>query len=132
MPLYTTEVRTRNGLCFVASAWIDCSEDDGFEDVEKPGVNGGNADVLLERVCSCLCIPSWHLFGQVFYEAAAVRDGCVLRRKKELLSPAVVPVVAGKVEMWRETATGARLRVGWVLENLSVELRASGKVDWEG
>ena len=47
--------------------------------------------------------------------------------KKELSGSAVVPVVAGKVEMWRITAWGLGLRMGRVLENATVELRASGK-----
>jgi len=37
---------------------------------------------------------------------------CVFRKKKELFSPAVVPVVGGKVEMYLETAWMAGLRWG--------------------
>jgi len=51
---------------------------------------------------------------------------------KELFSPAVVPVVAGKVEIRRITLRDAGLRWVRVLENLAVELRASGKVGNEG
>ena len=46
---------------------------------------------------------------------------------KGLFRPAVVPVEAGKVEIARITALGLGLRQGRVLENLAVELRASGK-----
>ena len=51
---------------------------------------------------------------------------------KELFSPAVVPVVAGKVEIWRITLLGLELGLGLVLENRAVELRASGKVGNQG
>jgi hypothetical protein len=37
---------------------------------------------------------------------------CVFRKKRELFSPAVVPVVGGKVEMCLETAWMAGLRWG--------------------
>ena len=60
------------------------------------------------------------------------RDGYGKDLNKELFSPAVVPVVAGKVEIWRITLLGLELGLGLVLENRAVELRASGKVGNQG
>ena len=72
-------------------------------------------------------------FGEDESERKCLKCGwCEFRSKKELLGPAVVPVVVGKVEIWRETLIGAGLRRGCVLENPAVELRGSGKVGWRG
>jgi hypothetical protein len=45
---------------------------------------------------------------------------------------AVVPVVGGKVEIWRMLVRELELGDGLVLENRAVELRGSGEVDQAG
>jgi len=57
-----------------------------------------------------------------------------LRKKtsKELFEVVVVPVVQGKVEIWRRYLTGLEMGRGRVLEILEVNLRASGKLAERG
>jgi hypothetical protein len=65
-------------------------------------VIGGNADVgLLAGMFPVWCMKTGRGIGGAvgMMALSRKRDGCEFRSKKELLSPAVVPVVVGKVEI---------------------------------
>jgi hypothetical protein len=79
-----------------------------------------------------MAVGFWFQNGSECAGQSAGSDGYGKVRKEGLIELAVVTVQVGKVEIRREIAMDAGIEEGWVLENLSVELRGSGKRGWRG